>query len=210
MAGLLRVAGHTVYAPTLDGCAERKHQLRAGISTESHGREIADLLFYEDLSDVALVGTSSGGMVVCAAAELARERINRLVFADALALFDGERVADILNRPPAVSDELSTGPSATDAQDRRFADLDPVTRAWALERYTMHPIAAMRDPVRMPTFWSQAWAATVVRCTNSVNPPEAHQRRTAEHLNAVRHELDTGHYPMLTAAKPLAALIAEG
>jgi hypothetical protein len=32
----LRDAGHTVYAPTLDGCAERKHQVRVGIATEDH------------------------------------------------------------------------------------------------------------------------------------------------------------------------------
>jgi hypothetical protein len=42
-----------------------------------------------------------------------------------------------------------------------------------------------------------------------VNPPEAHQRRTAEKLGASYHKLDTGHYPMLSApdelTKPLLA-----
>src|SRR5215813_4640889 len=49
VAGRLHAAGHTVYAPTLDGCAERKHQVRAGITTETHAAEIAEMLFYEDL-----------------------------------------------------------------------------------------------------------------------------------------------------------------
>jgi esterase/lipase len=35
-AKILREAGHTVYAPTLEGCAERRHQLRPGITTETH------------------------------------------------------------------------------------------------------------------------------------------------------------------------------
>ena len=35
----LRAAGHTVYAPTLDGCAERRHLLRPGIDTESQAAE---------------------------------------------------------------------------------------------------------------------------------------------------------------------------
>ena len=56
--------GHRVFAPTLDGCAERKGQVRAGITTESHAEEIAELLFYEDLKDVVLAGTSTGGMVM--------------------------------------------------------------------------------------------------------------------------------------------------
>ena len=94
----LVAAGHTVFAPSLDGCAERRHAVRPGINTETHGEEIAELLFFEDLRDVVLVGTSSGGMVLCAAAERARDRIARLVFADALALFDGECIPDIVNR----------------------------------------------------------------------------------------------------------------
>ncbi len=89
VAARLAAAGHAVHAPSLDGCAERRHQLRPGITTESQATEIAELLFYEDLSDVVLVGTSAGGMVLCRTAELARERIRRLVFVDALALFDG-------------------------------------------------------------------------------------------------------------------------
>src|ERR1700722_7092519 len=59
VAPILRAAGHTVFAPSLDGCAERKHALRPGITTESHAAEIAELLFFEDLHDVVLVGTSS-------------------------------------------------------------------------------------------------------------------------------------------------------
>src|ERR1044071_2137098 len=79
----LRAAGHVAFAPTLDGCAERRHEGRRGITVDTHAREIADFLFYEDLRDIVLVGTSSGGMVIVKAAELARERIARLSFVDA-------------------------------------------------------------------------------------------------------------------------------
>jgi pimeloyl-ACP methyl ester carboxylesterase len=136
VADKLRAAGNTVYAPTLDGCAERKHALRAGITTETHAAEIAELLFYEDLHDVALVGTSSGGMVLCRAAELSRDRISRLALVDALALLDGERIRDIVQRSTAVPSGLAAGPTREDAETRLFADLDPATRAWALARAT--------------------------------------------------------------------------
>src|ERR671935_1112214 len=88
----LRAAGHAVYAPTLDGCAERKHQVRPGITVATHADEVAQLLFYEDLRDVVLAGTSAGGMVIQKAAELARDRVARLAFVDALALMPGEEV----------------------------------------------------------------------------------------------------------------------
>ena len=178
-------AGHVAYAPTLDGCAERRHQVRRGITVATHAQEIADFLFYEDLRDIVLVGTSSGGMVTVKAAELARARIARLSFVDALALLPGERVEAITNRatPREVSD-VTTAYSRADAEKRMFKELDPAVRAWALERITPHPIAALEAPMVPTTFWDQKWSASVIRCRQAVNPPEAHQRRTAEKLGA--------------------------
>ncbi len=209
VAGRLRAAGHLVHAPTLDGCAERHHLVRHGITVATHAQEVARLLFYEDLRDVVLVGTSAGGMVVCKAAELAAERIARLVFVDALALLPGERVADIVKRPavPAVT-ELTIGPSREDAEQRLFADLDAATRAWALARYTPHPVAALEAPMELGNFWERRWSAAVIRCRASRNPPEAHQRRTAERLRATWAEMDTGHYPMLSQPDELVRLLA--
>ena len=100
VAAGLRAAGHLVYHPSLDGCAERKGALRPGITLDSQGTEIGNLLFYEDLSEVILVGTSSGGMVVCRAAEIEPERIRRLVFIDALVPMPGELVQEINSRLP--------------------------------------------------------------------------------------------------------------
>jgi len=209
VAERLRAAGHVVYAPTLDGCAERKHQLRPGITVGSHAQEVADLLFYEDLRDVGLVGTSSGGMVICRTAELAADRIARLVFVDALALLPGERIADIVKRPAPMKTELATGPTREDVEGRMFADLDPATRAWALARYTLHPIAAMDAPMELKDFWDRTWKASVIRCRRAANPPEAHQRRTAERLKAPYVEMDTGHYPMLSEPAELTRLLRQ-
>ncbi len=207
-AARLRAAGHLVHAPSLDGCGERRHALRPGINVETHAAEIAELLFYEDLHDIVLAGTSSGGMVLCRAAELARERIARLVFVDALALRDGERDGEIVNRPtPRVSTALAVAPSREDAENRSFADLEPALRAVALARYTPHPIAAMEEPVSLKSFWAQKWPATVIRCRRAANPGEAHQRRTAEKLGGKYTEIDTGHYPMLSDPDLLAPLL---
>jgi pimeloyl-ACP methyl ester carboxylesterase len=210
VAERLRAEGHLVFAPTLDGCAERASQVRAGITTETHAEEVAKLLFYDDLSDVVLVGTSTGGMVLARAAELARERVARVVLADALALLDGEKVPDIVKRPTAVNTELTTGPSKHDFETRLFADLAPATRQWAIERCTPHPIAPLTAPVKLERFWNQSWKASVIWCRKSTNPPVAHQRRAADKLKASWHELDTGHYPMLSEPAALAKLIVDG
>jgi pimeloyl-ACP methyl ester carboxylesterase len=203
----LRTAGHEVYAPTLDGCAERHRQVRPGIDAMSQGQEIADLLFFEDLHDVVLVGTSSGGMVACRAAELAKDRITRLVFVDALALLDGERIRDIVTRSTAVPSGLTSGPSREDAEQRLFADLESATRAWTLDRYTQHPIGVSDTAMKLDSFWSQQWPTTVIWCRRAANPGEAHQRRTADRLKGKWLELDTGHYPMLSMPNELTAML---
>src|ERR1700722_13232395 len=110
----LRAAGHQVDGPSLDGCGERKGQMPPGITTETQADEVAQLMFYEDLKDVVLVGTSYGGMVACRTAELLRERIGRLVFVDALTLFDREKGADILPRTTSVADGVTLRPSPED------------------------------------------------------------------------------------------------
>jgi pimeloyl-ACP methyl ester carboxylesterase len=210
VATRLRAAGHVVFAPTLDGCAERQHTIRPGITVTTHAQEVAQHLFYEDLKDVVLVGTSSGGMVIVKAAELARDRIARLVFVDALALSPGEKVDDIVNRTgPREITDIATGPTRADAEKRLFSDLDPETRAWALARYTLHPRTALDGPMDPTNFWDHKWPTTVIRCRRSVNPPETHQRRTADRLGGTWYELDTGHYPMLSQPDELTGLLSK-
>ena len=209
VAARLRAAGHTVYTPTLDGCGERHPQVRPGITVATQAQEVAQFLFFEDLDPVVLVGTSSGGMVICRTAEQARERIARLVFVDALALLPGEQVSKIVNRRAGSYEttDVTIGPSRADAEQRLFADLDPATRAWALARYTLNPVAALEAPMELGSFWTQSWRATVIRCRRSLNPPETHQRRTAELLKATWHEMDAGHYPMLSHPEELSRLL---
>src|ERR1700722_7434510 len=209
VATRLRAAGHAVYAPTLDGCAERRHTLRPGIDVSTYVDEIADLLFYEDLHDVVLVGTSSAGMVVCGAAERMRHRVARLVLVDALALFNGERTRDIVRRATQIPPGLADAPPREGGGKGLFADLDSMTRAWGLDRYTPRPTGTSEIPVRLTDFWDQSWTATVIWCRQAPSPGEAHQRRAAARLGARWLELDTGHYPMLSAPDELTRMLTE-
>jgi hypothetical protein len=64
--------------------------------------------------------------------------------------------------------------------------------------------------VKLDRFWDQQWPATVIWCRRAANPGEAHQRRAANKLKAKWHELDTGHYPMLSMPEELTALLTAG
>ena len=208
---LLREGGHNVHAPTMDGCAERRHGLRAGITATTMAEEVVDLLFYEDLDEVILATTSSGGIVMSKAAEMARDKIKRLVYIDALAPQPGETVGDIVirgpNQEPNIEIEFAAGPNREGMAARLFADLKPELKEWALDRATLHPKGA--SAADLDKFWAQSWPATVIYCTGSLNPSETHQRATADKLRAHWHVMDAGHYPMLSHGAEMARLLLQ-
>lgn len=211
VATRLRAQGHMVYTPTLDGCAERAVHLRPGITTDTQAEELAGFLWSEDLSDVVLVGASAGGMVMAKVAEMQRDRIKRLVFADALALMHGETIRDITGSSHhSVVTDLVTGPTREDRYDRFIEDMDEELANWAADRSTQHPIGCFTEPVVLEKFWDQSWEAAVIWCTQAGRPGEPHQRRAADTLKANWYELDTGHFPQLSMPDELTAIILSG
>src|SRR5262249_54491900 len=140
--------------------------------------------------------------------EQARERVGRIVFADALALLNGESILDVVKRPTtAIITPLARGPSREDAAGRMFAGLAPALREWAADRVTLHPAAVFEEPVRLERFWDQKWDPDVLYCSRAPNPGEAHIRRAAEKLKARWHVVDTGHYSMLSTPDELTGII---
>jgi pimeloyl-ACP methyl ester carboxylesterase len=64
MDELLTADGHTVYRPTLTGLGENVHLSNPDIDLTTHINDIANVILFEDLKDVVLVGHSYGGMVI--------------------------------------------------------------------------------------------------------------------------------------------------
>jgi pimeloyl-ACP methyl ester carboxylesterase len=92
----LQAAGHEVYRPTLTGSGERVHLVSREVDLETHILDIVNMLRYEDLPDVRLVGISYSGMVITGVAERVPERIAHLIYLDALVPQDGESTMDVL------------------------------------------------------------------------------------------------------------------
>jgi pimeloyl-ACP methyl ester carboxylesterase len=92
---LLRIAGHEVYTPTLTGLSDRSHLLDCGVNLTTHITDIANLLSYEDLSDVILIGSSYAGMVITGVAAKVPERLRLLDYLDAYVPEDGQSESDL-------------------------------------------------------------------------------------------------------------------
>ncbi len=90
---LLRDKGFQVYRPQLTGQGDRVHLARPDIGLNTHIEDVVNMILYEDLHDIILVGHSYGGMVITGVADRVPDRIKRLVYLDALVPNDGDSVS---------------------------------------------------------------------------------------------------------------------
>jgi pimeloyl-ACP methyl ester carboxylesterase len=98
MHPLMQAAGHRLLTPTYTGLGERAHLANPAIDLESHIQDILNVISYEDLGDIVLLGHSYGGMVATGVADRAREKIAQLIYLDAFVPRDGQSLFD-LNEP---------------------------------------------------------------------------------------------------------------
>jgi len=95
----VRAAGHDVVSPTLTGLGERSHLLGRDVGLETHVQDVVNVLEFEDLHEVILVGHSYGGLVVTGVAERVPQRVRRVVYVDGWFPIDEDRsMAELAHR----------------------------------------------------------------------------------------------------------------
>jgi pimeloyl-ACP methyl ester carboxylesterase len=99
VAKSLRAKQHEVFAPTLTGLGEGSHLLNPEIDLETHILDVVNLMKWQDLHDVVLVGQSYAGMVVSGVAEHMEKSIASIVMLDAFFPADGQRLVDLQPAP---------------------------------------------------------------------------------------------------------------
>jgi len=97
VADLLTADGNTVYRPTLTGLGEHSNLAGTNIDLNTHIQDIVNVILWENLHDVVLVGHSYGGMVITGVADRVPDRIKHVVYLDALLPENGECVNDIIS-----------------------------------------------------------------------------------------------------------------
>ncbi len=76
--------GYRAFTPTMSGVAERAAAANPDIDLYTHIREIVDLIDYEAMRDIVLVGHSFAGLTITGVADQRRELMRHLVYFDAL------------------------------------------------------------------------------------------------------------------------------
>lgn len=220
----LEAAGHTVYTPTLTGSGERSHLLNKSIGLATHIQDIVNVLTYEDLHDVILVGHSYGGMVITGAADRALERIKKLVYLDAHIPENGKSALDVLSGgTSAALDEINEAPPADEANDQwLLTSLPPEATgivsaedlAFIGNKKGPHPLATLAEKIHLQHNVPYVLPHSYIRCTDRSGfapifpvDPLAPFYQKIEAEGWPTYEIPSGHDPMITHKEKLVAIL---
>jgi L-ribulose-5-phosphate 4-epimerase len=201
---LLQQAGHSVFTPSLTGLGERAHLATPEVNLSTHIQDVCNTLFYEDLSDVILVGHSYGGMVVSGVADRMPERIKHLVYLDAFLPGDGQSLFD-----------LGGGRGAAGSTDWRVPmrqTNEPIDE-WSQARRLPHPRATLEEKVRLSApLENRPFSLTYIVATGRQDPSPffdgAAERLRGNSRWTVR-EISGGHGMIRTNPSGLVQLLLE-
>jgi pimeloyl-ACP methyl ester carboxylesterase len=229
VAANLRGLGHEVHPVTLTGLGERVHLAAPEVNLETHITDVVNLLDYEDLADVTLVGHSYSGTVVTAVADRRSARIEQVVYLDTSPLADGVAIVDLQTpeqreqrrleverngdgwRWPVPDEETLASGAFGSAAGLQAAHLQLIA-----ERGTPQPYATFTSPLHLESAWPESVRrAAIFGADGGMSVEllreliEQHDPRAAAFSEAdwELHELPTGHWAMFSLPGPLAELL---
>jgi pimeloyl-ACP methyl ester carboxylesterase len=209
VAKLLRQYGHEVYCPTLTGLGDRSHLLSKNISLKTHIEDVQQLLQFEDLTDVVLVGHSYAGMIITGVDASVANRIGCLVYFDAVIPENGQSHNDVVPQARelfASVKEFGLGWLIPPWSAATLGITDPDDAKWVADRLTPHPWATWEQPLCFNSTEAHTIPRHFIRCTGfSLESMELKAQSKGWHC----HRLATGHDAMITVPTEVAALLLE-
>jgi pimeloyl-ACP methyl ester carboxylesterase len=211
MHPLMSKAGHRLVTPSYTGLGERAHLAIPSIDLETHITDILNVIRYEDLRDIVLVGHSYGGMVATGVADRARDKVRQLIYIDAFVPGDGQSLFDLNEPDRERMEELANSgdgwrvPPMPSPPDTPPADVD-----WLNERRVHMPIKCFQTRLKLqggPLTLPRSYIyATRIRPADTFGPFAG----MAKGDPAWRyHEIDASHAPNVTAPDALMALLDQ-
>ena len=205
---LLQAQGHEVFTPTHTGVADRSHLSSPNVNLDTHITDVANLLRWEELSDVVLCGHSYGGCVASGVADRVPERIGALVYLDAFVLENGQCLNDMI--PPEVrqerldqANEVGEGWKLPPISAEEFS-VNPSDRDWVNRQSTMQSLACFEQPLHLTGAINQIKNVTYIWASGwSPSPfPQFYEKAQTKGWRTIA--IDCGHDVMLDRPEQLA------
>ena len=208
---LLSKRGHRVFPITLTGMGERVHLASPYIGMETAIQDVLNVVKYNDLSNIVLVGHSFAGKVAAAVADRIPEKVNQVVYLDSFFPVN-------TTEPQGSFDiEAEFGPMPEGSFTLQFSetilrnigkDVDGENKKWMFDKCTPWPAKMATDPIKLlrpPNIVRTAY----IFCTLSGDPVDEIIQGEWEKLEGPYRTMETGHYPMITKPDELAKHLLE-
>jgi len=212
VADQLEKKGHKVFTPTLTGLGERSHLLAKGINIDTHATDIVNVVKFERLNNIVLVGHSYGGLVITPVAEQIGPQISSIVYLDAFLPEVGESALTTASQTSrdAIKAAVERGEILTKPLPASLFGDDEKNRPWIDGMSTPHPILTLTDSCTGASAREKVAKKTYVRALkyNNVAFNNALAKTKADKTWRT-YELDTGHDVMIEMPDRLVEILLE-
>jgi pimeloyl-ACP methyl ester carboxylesterase len=205
-ANELEKKGYKIYRPTLTGLGERYHLADSSIGLQTHINDVINMILFEDLRDIVLVGHSYGGMVITGVADSLPDRVKRLVYLDAILPDNQESVMSLMGNPNGGNELL------------KFEKDGYIFPFWVKDeskfpRDVPHPLKTMTDRINLLNSKREKIPATYILTYEDAKPMNKDDfypfyiKAKQRHFKTV--ELIGDHNPQIKKLKELVDLLSQ-
>lgn len=214
ISDILRYQRYSVSTPTLTGLGEKKHLLSSKITIETFIEDVVNHIIFEDLNNIILVGHSFAGSVISGVADRLKDRIQKLIYFDAMILIDGQKPFDITPKETVeqrielakkFGNNISIPAPSADA----FGVFDIKKSLLLEEKLTPHPLSAFQSKLILKNEVGNGIPLSYIFCTKPVYKSLESSREVVRKMKWPIFELNAGHDAMLTHPKETLNLLMK-
>ena len=214
ISDILRYQRYSVSTPTLTGLGEKKHLLSSKITIETFIEDVVNHIIFENLNNIILVGHSFAGSVISGVADRLKDRIQKLIYFDAMILIDGQKPFDITPKETVeqrielakkFGNNISIPAPSADA----FGVLDIKKSLLLEEKLTPHPLSAFQSKLILKNEVGNGIPLSYIFCTKPVYKSLESSREVVRKMKWPIFELNAGHDAMLTHPKETLNLLMK-
>ena len=210
----LQKQGYNVTCPTQTGLGERKHLLSLKITIDTFIDDIVNHILIEDLSNIILVGHSFAGSTISGVADRLKDRINRLIYLDAVILSNGQSPFDIapdsiVKERIALAQNSENQMSIPPPNPEGFGVFDQRKAITLAKNLTPHPISTFQSKLNITNEIGNGLPLSYIFCTNPIYKSLESSREIVRQKKWPMFELNASHDAMYTHPKETLNLLMK-
>ena len=211
---ILRYQRYSVSTPTLTGLGEKKHLLSSKITIETFIEDVVNHIIFENLNNIILVGHSFAGSVISGVADRLKDRIQKLIYFDAMISIDGQKPFDITPKETVeqrieLAKKLGNNISIPAPSADAFGVFDVKKSLLLEEKLTPHPLSAFQSKLILKNEIGNGIPLSYIFCKKPIYKSLESSRKVVRKMKWPIFELNAGHDAMLTHPKETLNLLMK-